>query len=100
MIELYHKTSVRISKLITRAYSTSFSLGILGLEKKYRNPIYNIYGFVRLADEIVDSLQITGGYVSHINKLRIKENVEWDATNNVWKCNDAGYNKKGYCADY
>ena len=55
MIELYHKTSVRISKLITRAYSTSFSLGILGLEKKYRNPIYNIYGFVRLADEIVDS---------------------------------------------
>ena len=55
MIELYHKTSFGISRLITRAYSTSFSLGILGLEKKYRAPIYNIYGFVRLADEIVDS---------------------------------------------
>ncbi|MDG1880696.1 MAG: phytoene/squalene synthase family protein [Schleiferiaceae bacterium] len=55
MIELYHKTSFGISRLITRAYSTSFSLGILGLEKKYRGPIYNIYGFVRLADEIVDS---------------------------------------------
>lgn len=55
MIELYHKTSFGISRLITRAYSTSFSLGILGLDKKYRASIYNIYGFVRLADEIVDS---------------------------------------------
>ena len=55
MIELYHQSSSRVSKLITRAYSTSFSLGILGLKKKYRRPIYNIYGFVRVADEIVDS---------------------------------------------
>ena len=55
MIELYHQSSSKVSKLITRAYSTSFSLGILGLKKKYRRPIYNIYGFVRVADEIVDS---------------------------------------------
>lgn len=44
-----------ISKLITRQYSTSFSLGIRFLARKYHRPIYNIYGFVRCADEIVDS---------------------------------------------
>ena len=55
MMELYHQSSVRINKLITRAYSTSFSLGILGLNRALRNPIYSIYGFVRVADEIVDS---------------------------------------------
>ena len=37
-------------------YSTSFSLGILSLNKKFRKHIYNIYGFVRLADEIVDTM--------------------------------------------
>jgi phytoene/squalene synthetase len=41
--------------MTTKAYSTSFSLGILCLEKKLRDPIYSIYGFVRFADEIVDS---------------------------------------------
>ncbi|MDG1252968.1 MAG: phytoene/squalene synthase family protein [Schleiferiaceae bacterium] len=55
MIELYHQSSIRINKLITRAYSTSFSLGILGLNRALRNPIYAIYGFVRVADEIVDT---------------------------------------------
>jgi phytoene/squalene synthetase len=44
-----------VSKKITRAYSTSFSLGIYFLNRKLHEPIYNIYGFVRLADEIVDS---------------------------------------------
>ena len=80
MIELYHKTSFGISRLITRAYSTSFSLGILGLEKKYRGPTYNIYGFVRLADEIVDSFH---GYEKKIllkrfwkeTRLSIKEGI-------------------------
>ena len=54
-IALYNKTSLHCSKLTTRKYSTSFSLGILSLSKEFRNPIYSIYGFVRLADEIVDS---------------------------------------------
>ena len=57
MMELYHRSSDRINKLITRAYSTSFSLGILGLNKSLRDPIYGIYGFVRIADEIVDTFQ-------------------------------------------
>lgn len=55
MKELYDKVAIRCSQLTTRAYSTSFSLGILCLNKELRNPIYSIYGFVRLADEIVDT---------------------------------------------
>jgi phytoene/squalene synthetase len=41
--------------MITRSYSTSFSLGIWFLDKSLHDPIYAIYGFVRSADEIVDS---------------------------------------------
>ena len=52
---LFDQTSLECSKLITTRYSTSFSLGIRTLDKKYRNPIYSIYGFVRFADEIVDT---------------------------------------------
>jgi 15-cis-phytoene synthase len=55
MLELYNKTNFECSKIITRSYSTSFSLGILMFDKKIRNPIYAIYGFVRFADEIVDT---------------------------------------------
>lgn len=52
---LYDNLSVEVSKMTTRAYSTSFSLGIYFLNNRLRNSIYSIYGFVRLADEIVDS---------------------------------------------
>lgn len=52
---LFDNLSVNISKLTTRTYSTSFSLGIYFLNHRLRNAIYSIYGFVRLADEIVDS---------------------------------------------
>jgi 15-cis-phytoene synthase len=52
---LFDKTSLECSKVITRSYSTSFSLGIRTLEKKYRDPVYAIYGFVRFTDEIVDT---------------------------------------------
>lgn len=55
MIELYNKVCFEVSKLVTHRYSTSFSLGILALNKKYRDPIYSIYGLVRVADEIVDT---------------------------------------------
>lgn len=54
-MELYNKTSFNISKLVTKTYSTSFSLGIAAFAPKYRGAIYSIYGFVRLADEIVDT---------------------------------------------
>lgn len=55
MKALYDEVSYKISKLTTRSYTTSFSLGIRLFHKKYHDPIYAIYGFVRLADEIVDS---------------------------------------------
>lgn len=54
-MDLYHKAGFGASKLFTRLYSTSFSLGILAFAPKYRDPIYAVYGYVRLADEIVDS---------------------------------------------
>lgn len=54
MMELYNKTSFQISRLITKNYSTSFSLATSLLNKEKRNAIYSIYGFVRYADEIVD----------------------------------------------
>ena len=53
--ELFDTVSIKCSKLTTRSYSTSFSLGIRCLEKELRDPIYAIYGFVRFADEIVDT---------------------------------------------
>ncbi len=55
MKSIYDKISFKISKQVTNAYSTSFSLGIYMLSKKIHDPIYGIYGFVRLADEIVDT---------------------------------------------
>ncbi|MCH8545473.1 MAG: squalene/phytoene synthase family protein [Cryomorphaceae bacterium] len=55
MIDLYNSVSKRTGKMITNSYSTSFSLGIYCLDKKYHDGIYAIYGFVRLADEIVDT---------------------------------------------
>lgn len=55
MKNIFDQLSYDISKKTTRRYSTSFSLGIRFLAKELRKPIYNIYGFVRFADEIVDS---------------------------------------------
>ena len=56
MIDLYHKISVDASKNVTQLYSTSFSMGIKLLDKNIHDAIFSIYGFVRLADEIVDTL--------------------------------------------
>lgn len=53
--KLYDDTTFECSKLITQRYSTSFTLGIKTLDKKFHLPIYAIYGFVRYADEIVDT---------------------------------------------
>lgn len=55
MKSLYDQISRQSSKIITRSYSTSFSLGIYLLKPELRSPIYSIYGFVRVADEIVDT---------------------------------------------
>lgn len=54
-MELYDETCFETSKLITKKYSTSFSKGIAAFHPRFRYPIYSIYGFVRFADEIVDT---------------------------------------------
>ncbi len=54
-MDLYTKTCFECSEKITSRYSTSFSMGIRCFEKKFRAPICGIYGFVRFADEIVDT---------------------------------------------
>jgi phytoene/squalene synthetase len=66
-MEFYSKTCSKTASLFTKEYSTSFSLGILAFEKKFRNPIYAIYGYVRLADEIVDSFH------GHDQKVLLQE---------------------------
>ncbi|RYY49512.1 MAG: phytoene/squalene synthase family protein [Chitinophagaceae bacterium] len=55
MMHLFHTVSQECSKITTHRYSTSFSSAILMLHSSLRTPIYNIYGFVRFADEIVDT---------------------------------------------
>jgi 15-cis-phytoene synthase len=51
----YNKVTFSVSKLVTRAYSTSFSIAVSNLNTEMKAAIYSIYGFVRFADEIVDS---------------------------------------------
>lgn len=55
MIEKFHKVSAKCSEITTTGYSTSFSSAIRLLHPDMRQPIYNIYGFVRFTDEIVDT---------------------------------------------
>lgn len=65
--ELYNHSTLVCSKQITKLYSTSFSLGISTLDKKFHLPIYGIYGFVRYADEIVDTFH------EHDKKILLEE---------------------------
>ena len=55
MVQLFHTTSQNCSRIVTENYSTSFSSSIRMLHKDLRQPVFNIYGFVRFADEIVDT---------------------------------------------
>lgn len=73
---LYDQVSAEISKIITKKYSTSFSLGILCLDKSIRKPIYQIYGFVRVADEIVDSFH-------NYNKKELLDEFEVETYNSI-----------------
>ncbi|RAJ01526.1 phytoene/squalene synthetase [Chitinophaga skermanii] len=72
---LFDELSQQVSKAITQKYSTSFSLGILALSPSIRPAIYAIYGYVRLADEIVDSFH---GYNKEQLLNRFKEQT-WEA---------------------
>ena len=69
MKHIFDIISKQSSKITTQTYSTSFSLGIRVFNKKFHNPIYAIYGYVRFADEIVDSFH---GYNKRklLNKFR------------------------------
>lgn len=77
MKKLYDDLSYDISKATTKKYSTSFSLGILALSSSIRPAIYSIYGFVRLADEIVDSFH-------NYNKAELLERFKED----TWRAID------------
>ncbi len=55
MVKLFHTTSEDCSRIVTKNYSTSFSSAIQMLHVDLQTPVYNIYGFVRFADEIVDT---------------------------------------------
>lgn len=70
MKHLYDNISLDCSKNMTRKYSTSFSLGIRFLAPELQKPIYQIYAYVRLADEIVDSFE---GYQQEkmLSKLKV-----------------------------
>ena len=74
MKSLFDDLSAQCSKRATQQYSTSFSLGIKLLDKSLHRPIYGIYGFVRFADEIVDSFH---GYN--------KEELLYEFRNNTYR---------------
>lgn len=57
MKELFDKVSEKTSVVITKKYSTSFSIAVRLLAPSIRQAVYNVYGFVRVADEIVDSFE-------------------------------------------
>ena len=69
----FDQVSYDCSKLVTQRYSTSFTLGTKMLGSKFRKHIYNIYGFVRFADEIVDSFH-------NFNKEDLLQRFELDLT--------------------
>jgi len=68
-IELFHQVSRQCSRVTTEKYSTSFASAIRLLHPELRQPVYDIYGFVRFADEIVDTFD---GY----NKTALLENFK------------------------
>ena len=70
--ELFDIVAFKASKTATQAYSTSFSAGIRLLHKRFQNPIYGVYGFVRYADEIVDTFH-------EYNKEELMRNFRRDA---------------------
>jgi phytoene/squalene synthetase len=79
MKQLFDDVSFKCSKLVTKNYSTSFSLAVYMLSPSIRDAIYSIYGFVRFADEIVDSFH---GFE--------KENLINDFETEYYKAHKAG----------
>ena len=80
MKKLFDELAFQVSRTTTEKYSTSFSFGIKALNPKLRPAIYAIYGYVRLADEIVDSFQ---GYEQEQLLNRLIEQTEYALTNRI-----------------
>ena len=76
MKQKYDELAFQIAKETTRKYSTSFSFGIKMLDHEIRDSIYGIYGFVRLADEIVDSFH---GF----KQVEMLENLKEETFNSI-----------------
>ena len=76
MKKLFDQVSERCSKIVTESYSTSFTLATKMLDFSIRQDIYNIYGFVRFADEIVDSFH-------EFNKKELLDLFEKDLKNQL-----------------
>lgn len=74
----YNDLCLELSSIITQRYSTSFTRGIKTLDKQYHLPIYAIYGFVRVADEIVDTFH------GH-DKRQLLEDFKKDTWNSIRK---------------
>ena len=74
MKSIFDNVSKECSKLVTNAYSTSFSMATKMLSESIRQDIYNIYGFVRFADEIVDTFH-------DYDKEKLFRNFETDLDN-------------------
>ena len=72
-VDLYDKVCLKASRHTTYSYSTSFSLGIRSLDKRFHGPIHAIYGFVRFADEIVDTFH---GYDKNDLLRRFREDTD------------------------
>lgn len=73
-MDLFSEVAFKTSKIVTKTYSTSFSLAVSMLEDEMQNAIYSIYGFVRFADEIVDTFHQN-------NKKHLLEKFEDDLKN-------------------
>jgi len=79
-VEFFIENSYDISKVITKKYSTSFSLAISLLEKEKKRAIYAVYGFVRLADEIVDSLH---GFNQSFLLKKLNDDLQYALENGI-----------------
>src|SRR5574344_111963 len=79
-VGFYIENSYKLSELITKEYSTSFSMATSLLEKDKRKAIYAIYGFVRLADEIVDSFN---GYDKTFLLSNLNEQLQYALENGI-----------------
>ena len=80
MKDLFDKVSLECSRNVTNSYSTSFSLATKMLSKNIRQDIYNIYGFVRLADEIVDTFH---DFDKKILLDRFIDELDYSLKNNI-----------------